>query len=151
MGKFAQDTAVPVERSRAEIERILVKYGAAQYASGWSTDKAVITFLIHNRAVRIELPLPRLSDPKTSSWNRKKTEFYSSDAVAKETRRRWRCLVLYVKAKLESVESNIVTFEQAFMAHIVLPNRQTVGEWATPQIQSAYENKGMPPLLPGAQ
>ena len=149
MGKYAEDTAVPVDRSRGEIEKILVKYGADQYASGWGENRAVITFKIHNRGVRIEMPLPKLSDPKTYTHARKKGEFYSTDAVAKETRRRWRCLVLYVKAKLESVESNIVTFEQAFMAHIILPNRQTVGEWATPQIENAYQNGKMPPLLPG--
>jgi hypothetical protein len=149
MGKYAQDTIVPVERSRAEIEKILTKYGADQFASGWSTDKAVITFKINNRAVRIEMPLPRLSDPKTASYHRKAGEFYSVDAVSKESRRRWRCLVLYVKAKLESVESNIVSFEQAFMAHIVLPNRQTIGEWAAPQLTQIYSDGKMPPLLPG--
>jgi hypothetical protein len=36
------------------------------------------------------------------------------------------------------------------MAHIVLPNGGTVGEFMTPQIQRAYETGGMPELIAGA-
>jgi hypothetical protein len=35
------------------------------------------------------------------------------------------------------------------MAHIVLPNGQTVGECMVPQISAAYETGRMPRLLPG--
>ena len=52
------------------------------------------------------------------------------------------------KAKLEAVESGIATFEEEFMAHIVMPNGKTVGEMALPLIESAYKtNKHVPLLL----
>lgn len=51
-------------------------------------------------------------------------------------------------ARLEAVESGITVFEEEFMAHIVLPNGQTVGEFMTPQIESAYRDGKMPPMLP---
>lgn len=148
MGKYAEDTHVPVERSRAEIEKILTKYGSDQFTCGWGKDKAVIAFRMKNYCMKIEMPLPALQ-PETKSWNQKKGLYYTSDSVAKETRRRWRAMVLYIKAKLESVESEIVSFEQAFFAHIVLPNKQTASEYLLPKIKESYQGGEMPKMLPG--
>ena len=39
-------------------------------------------------------------------------------------------------------------FEDEFLAHIVLPNGQTMGEFAKPQIAQAYDSGEMPSLLP---
>jgi hypothetical protein len=65
------------------------------------------------------------------------------------TRSAWRALLLVIKAKLEAVETGITTFEDEFLAHLVLPNGQTVGEWAIPMIAEAYENGlRLPPMLP---
>jgi len=61
-----------------------------------------------------------------------------------EVRRRWRALVLVVKGKLEAVESEIVTFEEEFLAHLVLPNGQTVGSEVRPMVAQAYETGIMP-------
>jgi hypothetical protein len=36
-----------------------------------------------------------------------------------------------------------------FLAHIVLPDGSTVGDWAAPQLALAYERSEMPALLPG--
>ncbi len=41
--------------------------------------------------------------------------------------RRWRALVLVVKAKLEAVASGISTLESEFLANIVMGNGQTIG------------------------
>jgi hypothetical protein len=44
----------------------------------------------------------------------------------------------------------ITTFEEEFLAHIVLPHgKGTVGGRLMPQIDKAYESDKMPPLLPG--
>jgi hypothetical protein len=56
-----------------------------------------------------------------------------------------------IKAKLEAVQAGIVTFEEEFLAHILLPSGETVGEWATPQLEDIYEAGGMPEVLPGAR
>ncbi len=58
---YAQHTSVPVERSRAEIEGILRRFGADQFVSGWDSHAAMIGFRCHNRAVRFVLPL---ADPQ---------------------------------------------------------------------------------------
>lgn len=144
MGRFAEGTEVPVDRSRAEVERLLAKYGADQFSSGWVEGKSVVMFRARNRYIRIEMPTAIKGVTKN-----KKGYLLSEEHTAQENRRRWRAMVLYVKAKLESVESEIVSFEEAFMAHIVLPNRQTVSQFMTPQIEAAYSGGEMPKALPG--
>ncbi len=63
-------------------------------------------------------------------------------------RSRWRALFLCIKAKLESIESGIETFEDAFLAHIQMPDGHTVAEHVRPRIAAAYETGTMQPLLP---
>ncbi len=42
--KFAADTNVSVEKSKAEIESTLSRFGADQFMSGWTGTQAVIGF-----------------------------------------------------------------------------------------------------------
>jgi hypothetical protein len=63
-------------------------------------------------------------------------------------RSRWRALFLCIKAKLESIESGIETFEDAFLAHIQMPDGKTVAEHVKPNIAIAYQTNPMQPLLP---
>jgi hypothetical protein len=57
-------------------------------------------------------------------------------------------LLLCIKAKLESVEAKIETFEEAFLAHVVLPDGETVGEHALPAVAAIYKGGQLRPLLP---
>lgn len=41
---YAQNTEVSVEKSRAEIERTLQRYGATKFMYGSDTNRAVIAF-----------------------------------------------------------------------------------------------------------
>lgn len=149
MAKYAQGTSVPVSRSQGEIEQILKRFGADQFSSGWTAVKAVIMFRMNERYIRIEVPIPPMGDLNTPSWNRKKGFYYNTDTHDAEVRRRWRAMVLYLKAKLESVNSEIISFEQAFLSHMLLPNKQTVHEYLAPQIEAAYSSGDMPKQLPG--
>jgi len=135
---FAEGTSVPVGRTRGEIETLVEKYGATQFASGWLDDmKAAISFVAHGRLVRFVLPLPTKEQIVATL---KKTQRYQwstppaslvDNALAAEQRRRWRCLLLAMKAKLEVVETGIETFEQAFLANIVTSENMTVYERLT--------------------
>ena len=146
---YAKGTTVPAERSRAEIERILQKAGADQVSSGFTSEKAVVMFRMNSRYVRVDIPIPPFGDPKTANWAKKKGVFYGAERHTAEVRRRWRAMVLYLKAKIESIDSNIVDFDTAFMGHLVLPNKQTVAEFMQPQIAAAYSSGDMPKALPG--
>lgn len=52
---YAQGTVVSPEKSRAEIEGLLRKYGADQFVSGWGDNRAVIGFRASGRFVRFTL------------------------------------------------------------------------------------------------
>jgi hypothetical protein len=149
MPQYATNTSVPVEKSKAEIERLLQRYGASKFASGWDEHSASIAFEIHGLRVRFNLPLPDRQDPKFRRHSRGvRTPESAHKAWEQACRQRWRALALAIKAKLEAVECGITTFEQEFLAHIVLPNGTTVGNWMVPQLEEAYSNGSMPPLLP---
>lgn len=152
--KFAETTTVSAEKSKMEIERILTRYGANSFASGWQGSTAAIIFEMNQRRIKFLLPLP---DPTAREFTALRKGSYSDApaGVAKERyeqsiRQRWRALALAIKAKLEAVESGITTFEEEFLAHVVLPNGSTVGQWMGPQIEQSYKSKAMPPLLIGS-
>lgn len=129
--KFAVDTKVPVNQTRNEIEDVLTKFGATSFVFGMQEQGATVMFECNARRVRFDLPLPPLNDTKH----------------AKEHRQRWRALLLSIKAKLVSVDTDIETFEEAFLAHVVLADGSTVGQMARPAIESQYKTGKMVPLL----
>ena len=118
---------------------------------GWDQNRAVIAFHAKGKQVRFLLPLPdRRAREFTHTPGR---QFLRSDGAQQEAyeqavRQRWRALALVIKAKLEAVEAGITEFEDEFLAHIVLPDGQTVGSWMRPQVERAYQTRLMPPLLP---
>lgn len=140
MALYAAETKVPVEQSRAEIERTLARYGAASFAYAAQPGKATVMFECKDRRVRFDVPL-LVQKPGENDASRKTRE--------QDTRRRWRALLLCIKSKLDSVESGIETFEEAFLAHVVLPDGSTVGQHAGPRIKQAYVDGRMLPMLPG--
>lgn len=127
---FAADTKVPAGQSRMDIERLLSEHQCSQYGTAidYTTNSARVQFRAHDRIVRFEIALP-----KQDQRNREQLE-----------RQRWRQLLLVIKAKLESVENDISTFEEEFLAHIVLPNDQTVGPAIAPLLAAAYKTGKMP-------
>ncbi len=155
MSRYAEKTTVSSEKSRAEIEQVLTRYGADQFMYGWKAGGAVVAFRAKGRHIRFFLPMP---DPNAREFThvrhgRQSYETLRSDDAARKAyeqaiRTRWRALALAIKAKLEAVESGITEFEDEFLAHIVLPNGQSMSEHSRPLIARAYESGQMPPLLP---
>lgn len=155
---YAASTSVPVERTRAEIERLLLTKGAGQFMSAFDQVKgaALIGWTMEGRMVRLSIPLP---DPHDKQFTHR---FYSGrptyNTVSKEVARerweqacrtRWRSILLIVKAKFEAIEAGISSFEREFLADTVMANGETVGRWLSPQLQEMYANGRMPALLPG--
>ena len=147
---YAEKTTVSTDRSRAEIERTLQKYGADQFMYGWDQDKALVGFRMAGRQIRFLLPMPDKKDRKFTHTPtgkvRKESSAYSEWEQA--CRQKWRALSLVIKAKLEAVEAGIAIFDDEFMANIILPNGSTVSDFMLPQIEDAYESGQMPKLLP---
>lgn len=152
MAKYAAQTNVSVERSKAEIEQIVMRYGATGFISGWKDQQAMISFEVQDRRIRFILPLPDRMDRRfwrTPARGHERSEKQAYDAWEQACRQLWRALALAVKAKLEAVESRISTFEEEFMAHIVLPNGLTIGESVLPNLPQIMAGGPMPRLLPG--
>jgi len=150
MGKFARTTTVSVEKSKAEIERTVVRYGASGFFSGFTDDKAVVGFQIDGRMVKIVMDMPRADDKEFTYGGRWDTELSNATALKnweQACRQLWRALALIVKAKLEAVECGISTVEREFLADIVMKDGTTFGQWAGPQLEAMYESGNMPPLL----
>jgi hypothetical protein len=107
LGKYAAQTTVPVDRSKAEVERVLNRYGAIE--TGILTKskerEVVLHFKVNKRTVNWPMALP----PKTG--------FRTEAAYEQEVRRLHRVLVITVKAMLEAVEAKTTTFDKAFLVH----------------------------------
>lgn len=149
---YAENTSVSVEKSKAEIESTLMRYGANEFVSGWDQDKALIGFKCRDRFIRFELPLPKRDDrafTHTPNRGNARTDREAYKAWEQACRQRWRALALCIKAKLEAVESGITTFEDEFLAHIVMSNGQTIGQSLVPRLEQACDPSKMPKLLPG--
>ena len=147
---YASETEVPVERSRQQIEAMLRQRGCEGYASAWSADGDRIEFAWKGLRIRFVLPKVDKAKHRHDTAGRERKPPVWERAVTQAERVRWRGLYLVVKAKLEAVESGIATFEDEFLAYIMLPDGRTVGGWVGPQLQAAYDpDKGiMPATLP---
>lgn len=148
MPQYAKNTNVSSELSRIEIEKILVRYGAENFAYATTAGKALIGFSLCNRQVKFILPLPKIEDFRLTPTGRHRTDKSQYDAWEQACRQRWRALKLVIQAKLEAVECGISVFEDEFMANIVLPGGQTVGDFMKPKIKAAYETGRLPAMLP---
>ena len=141
---YAEGTNVPVERSEAEIKRVLQKYGSEKIGIMSEPTKATIYFSVKGRDVQLVIPLVRKGDPfpgkKGYVWNEKSAEA--------ETRRRWRVMVLTLKAMLEAIDSGITTFDQVFLAHVVIPGTgRTIGDEIVPKLPELCEGASLRALL----
>jgi hypothetical protein len=152
---YAAKTKVSSEKSEAEIRNTLKKFGANKYAYYEDDARIGFSFEYENRRIRIvvELPDPDADDivysPRNTSIRQERSKELQLKVWQQECNRRWRALVLTIKAKLITVSEGIRTFEQEFLYDIVLPNNQTVGEYVSPQIEQSYLTGKLPPLLPG--
>lgn len=139
---FAKKTKCSVGRTQDEIRKTLAKHSASAFAFAESIEMAQVQFELKNRRIKMSIPLDVKNKTKNS-----KGYLMDEKSVEQSTRTKWRCLLLSIKAKLESIENKITSFDQEFMAHIVLPNGTTVGDLVIPEIEYSYQNNKMPPLL----
>jgi hypothetical protein len=123
---YAARTEVPLERSIGEVVKLLKKAGADRIAQAEEPGQFAIQCFLAERLLRFSIIIP--DGPQAR-------------------RQRGRALLLVIKAKLESIESGVETFEQAFLANVVMPDGKTVAEHTLPRIADAYEGRATMPLL----
>jgi hypothetical protein len=143
---YAADTTVPVERSKAEIERLLTKYGAEGYHTGWQAAAGedpgwdVVEFVWKSKQIRFRLDRPKAKIAgKAQGWAVGRGGYMLSGgqlqaAIDQRNRQRWRVLCLVIKAKLEAVEAGVGIFEDEFLSFIVTASGRTIGEILVPRL-----------------
>lgn len=149
MGRYAQGTAVPIDRSRQEIESILCRYGADDFLYYRNSEKIALAFRINGYPCKITIRMPQEEEVSLTETGRQRKESVVQQALEAELRRRWRVLVLSLKARLESIDAGCETVEQAFGGIFLLKSGMTVGEELSDRSRiGSFENLLMAPKAP---
>ena len=134
---YAESTSIELEASIGQIVTMLRKAGAARIGQMQEPERVTIYFELGDRHIKFVVPLvTEYAGPEKHGNNRAVDEAKWLD---QRNRQRGRALMLVIKAKLESVESEVETFEQAFFANVVMADGQTVYERASQQIALEYD------------
>ncbi len=129
MARYAEGTAVTVDKSRGEISGILTAHGILR--QGWWSEPSGdgVQFEYKGKVYRLTIPKPDADEmrkrdgknytyPHNIDWD---------DKAAKEWRRRWRATVLLLKAKLEYAEDGDVTsLERELLPYMLLDDGRTM-------------------------
>ena len=146
---YAEDTKVPFERSLSEIVSLVRKAGAKNIAQFEGDNYFAIQFESADRLIRFKIPFPCLGDMPTRDGRGASLSVKQRESKLDQSRRsRGRALLLVIKAKLESVESGIETFEQAFLANVVMSDGSTVYERVASPLAIEYQT-GRPAAATG--
>ena len=157
MATYAKDTTVSVERSQAEIRRIFERYKASEFLFGQRDVMATVAFRAQGRNIILPVPMPDRNSstikymPSRSKYDAHgplRSENSRELAYQQEVRQRWRVLVLLLKAKLESIELGLSTFENEFLAYTMLPSGRTIGQELQGQVDHMMLTGQVPNLLP---
>ncbi len=144
---YAEGTSVSVEKSQGEISQILRRFGAEEFGHKESRGKGYFMFVIGGIAYQMEVPLPPLADFTTSPAGRSRTDLQAQTDQAAEIRRRWRSLLLNIKAKIVAIDDGISTVEKEFLAFVMLPSGMSIGDAMIPTLQKIAASGEFPKML----
>lgn len=147
-GLYATETNITPAKSRADIEHVLTRYGATAFAYVSQGESAIIGFELKGRRFRFDVEMPPKVEFETTATGKSRPDHKVQSAWEQGCRSRWRALFLVVKAKLEAVESGIVSFEDEFLAYTLLPDGRTMQQWVREELNPALERGRPPPLIP---
>lgn len=147
MGKYASNTTVSPEKSQAEIQNTLRKYGADRFGTMEEKNKAHVMFSYSGLSIQISITLPERSEFETTETGRDRTKSSIETNCNQAVRQRWRALLLAIKAKLEAIECGISTIEEEFMAFIIMPDGMPLSSHILPKLQTMVKTGKMPKLL----
>lgn len=129
-----ESTSVSIESSQGSLRKLLSKNGANGFGFRESkinhpdlgeTWVVGIEFTFDGSLVRMVVPC-KPPDPKAIQAKARRARTKTADEIEyemmdQEMRRIWRVLFYNTKARMEAVEEQVETFEQAFLAHLVDP------------------------------
>ena len=153
--RFAEDTEVPISRSRQEIEQLLQQWGCdgVRWTDHYRTGVVVLEFLWTHQEVeylaRISVTLPSDEELRAAAVTEARRSF-SKSRYEKLQRSRGqqehRLLLLWIKAALNAVDGGLVEAAAIFLPFLVGPDDRTVYEHARLRMPKLLEF-GAPALL----
>jgi hypothetical protein len=144
---YAERTTVSSEKSKEELRKIIYKNEGSNFRIAEEDTKALLMFSLHDRIIRFIISFPSTSDfMKPPKRGARRSKNSAEAAYEQERRRRWRSLILAIKAKFELVNGGIMSFEEEFLPYILLPSGETVAEAALTQIADAYSTGNIKPI-----
>lgn len=154
MRRFAEDTQVPVSRSRGEIDKILRAWGATGVA--WADEFELGMASLHFKwrresdgmvfAAKLSIRLPTDAQLREKARHARSGDFLPSkfDSLCDARgRREHRVLVLWLKAAFNAIDVGIIDAEQLFLPFMVGGDGRTVAEVALPAIGGLLAPGGM--------
>jgi len=153
---YADGTTVDVSRTVEQIKRELRKYGATKFAQFETESEAAIAFSVDDLNVKMRIDLPQRCDDEfnLTANGKERTDSAASRLWETEVRRRWRCLLAVIKAKLIAVAEKVATIEEEFLPYIVLADGGTVGDRIIPMLSEPGQTvltKMLPPAADAPQ
>jgi hypothetical protein len=145
---YAANTSISVEKTTGEIVGLVKRAGAQRVGQMEEPNGFAVQFFVNDRMIRFRVRFrPWTEVPeRAGSYGP-----YRDDAKRKEIAEQWkrqraRALLLVIKAKLESVESDVETFEEAFLSNVVMADGKTIYERIQEPIALEYAG-GTPQML----
>lgn len=144
---YAENTKVEVEKTIADIVKMLKAAGAKRIGQQENETDILIYFELADRAIRFRVPLATAY--MGPSRHRNGAPVDPRSWLDQKNRQRARALLLVIKAKLESVASEVETFEEAFLANVMGKDGRTVYEAIRDPLAVEYRERPAHLLLGG--
>jgi hypothetical protein len=135
--RYAQDTAVPIARSRGQIDALLRNWGVdgIQWTDHFKADRIQLQFVWNHEdndyLARISIGLPTaedLEDEAIDGRSGRVSEAKLKKLMAERGKREHRLLLIFLKGALEAIEAGVISAEQLFLPYLVGADGRTVGE-----------------------
>jgi hypothetical protein len=149
MRRFAEDTSVPVAKSRGEIDRLLREWGARglQWTDDWEHGRIALKFLWRAQdgkdyMARFAVALPTDEALREEARHGGRGKFLAAKfqrLADGRGRQEHRLLALWLKAALNAVAAGIVGAETLFLPFLEDRHGQTVAEIALPRLGRLLE------------
>lgn len=145
---YAEGTSVPIEKSMSEIVALIKKAGAQRVGQVEEPESIAVQFFMRDRMLRFRVRLTQPSEiPERMGNGQHRTAGQRRERAGQRSKQRVRALLLVIKAKLESVESEVETFEEAFLANVVMSDGATLYERVREPIAVEYQAGKPHPML----
>lgn len=149
---YAKGASVNVARSLDEIGSLLRRHECFEFGQFSTRENSTIMFRQDEISYKITITIPDPDDKAftlTPSGRFARTKEAADREYQGEVRRRFRSLVLVVKAKLIAVDEGIVEFQDEFLAYAIMADGQTVGQFVRPALKETARGQPFVLALPG--